>query len=271
MDDYTNPEINEEENLEDEELSFSDKIVGVFTEPVATFEAIAKNDLKFIDWFLPLLIVAVLAVSSQYILMINPEIKLEMIKKQTAAIEKQFEEAVQKGDMTQEQADRQMEIIESQMGSTNPLFMTIGVVSGILAFFIFFFIVAAFYFILAKFILKGDGSFTGAMIATAMPMFITLVQLILIIIVSLAVGTYIKGFSLATLFGMETDTLVGFVLSKFEIFTIYAYTVVGIALAKLFKAESAVKYIAAVIASWLVVSLIIFYLSQSFTFLQSFL
>lgn len=268
MEDYTNPEITEEENLE-EELSFSDKIVGVFSEPKTTFESIAKFDLKFTDWFLPLIIVAILAISSQYILMLSPEIKHELITKQKDAIQEQFDEAIRKGDITQEQVDRQMDIMDEHIGSTNPLFMVIGLISGIIFFFIVFFVIATFYFILAKFILKGDGSYTGAMIAASMPMFINLVQLILIIIVSLAMGVYIKGFSIATLIGMDNTTVTGFLLSRFEIFSIFGYVVTGIALAKLFKSESVTKYVISVLASWLIFTSIIFYLAQSFKFLQN--
>lgn len=271
MNDYTNPEIQEEELLEDEELSFSDKAVGVFTEPIATFESIAKYDLKFIDWFLPILIVAILAISSQFLLMINPEIKHEIIKKQMTAIEERIDEAVESGQMSQAQGEQQLEIIQSRMGDTNPVFMLIQGGIGLVMFFIVFFIIAAFYFILAKFILKGEGSYTGAMIASALPSFITLLQLILIIIVSLVMGKLIKGFSIATLLGMGNDTLVGFILSRFEVFSIFAYSVTGIALAKLFKAESVKNYIIAVIASWLVASTIIWVLSQSFSFLENFI
>jgi len=267
MEDYNNPEITEEENVEEEELSFSDKIVGVFSEPFATFESIAKFKLKFGDWFLPLIIVAIIAVSSQYILMMSPDIKLEIVKKQQEAVQERLDTAVKSGSITREQADQRMEMIGQ--GFTNPLFMVIGIITGIIGFVVIIFIIATFYFILAKFILKGDGSYTGALIATSMPMFINLVQAILIIIVSLALGTLIKSFSIATFFGMDTTTFTGFILSRVEIFSIFGYVVTGIALSKLFKAESAKKYIVAVLASWLIVTTILFYMSHSFKFLQN--
>ncbi|HEX9741018.1 MAG TPA: hypothetical protein VGA29_09590, partial [Ignavibacteriaceae bacterium] len=39
-----------------EELSHTDKMTGIFTEPSATFERIAKFTVKTVDWFLPMLI-----------------------------------------------------------------------------------------------------------------------------------------------------------------------------------------------------------------------
>ena len=262
MEDYTNPELQEEEILEEEEeLSFSDKIVGLFTEPSATFESIAKYDLKFVDWFLPFFILMIVLLSSQFILAINPEIELEMFQQASETIQK----SVDAGDITQQQAEMQLDFMKT------PMFAVIQIIGGSIASFFMFFVIVTFYFILAKFALKGDGSYKGAMVATSFPAFITLVQMILLIIVSFAFGTHVKSFSLTTLLDLDIKTFAGFILSKIDPFTIFSFTVTGIAFAKLFKSEDVKKYVFAIIGSWLGFSLLIFALSKSIPFFDNFI
>lgn len=68
--------INSIENqFEAEELSHSDKLVGVLSAPIETFKKISQYPSKNIDWALPLLTLIIISVVSLFVIMSKPAIK----------------------------------------------------------------------------------------------------------------------------------------------------------------------------------------------------
>ena len=98
QDTSTSPETQEEE------LSHSDKMIGVFSEPASTFEKISKFPPKTMDWFLPILLLAVLVSIQQIVYRGNPDIAYQLRQKQMEAIEKRLDAQVESGQITREQA-----------------------------------------------------------------------------------------------------------------------------------------------------------------------
>ncbi len=261
-------EIQEEEFLEEEELSHSDKLVGVFSEPSETFAKIAKAPTRVIDWLIPLLIFIVVLSLSTIIMQTNPQIKYSMVEKQTEAIEKNFNEAVNSGRMTQEQADSQMEVIREKM-ENGGMAMLIPQIIGIVMFtFLVFFIISGFYYGVTRLILKGDGTFGNAMVAYGLPFYIASVQVILQVIVAMLMNKMITDLSVTTFLDLDKQEVLGFILSKLDIFTIWFYVVVGIGFAKLFKSENTKKYIFTIIGMWLGFTFLFFYLSKTVPFMK---
>lgn len=274
MDDLNNDKLNEEEVVETDdfeeefELSHSDKLVGVFAEPCNMFSKVAQVSAKTVDWIVPLLVFIVVLSLSTIIMQTNPQIKYSMIEKQTEAIEKNFNEAVNTGRMTQEQADTQMEAIRERMESGG-MAMVIPQLVGIVIFtFIVFFVMSGFYFLVAKFGLKGDGGYSNAMVAYGLPFYIASVQVILQVIVAMLMAKMVTDLSVTTFLGLDKSEFVGFLLSKLDLFSIWFYVVVGIGLAKMFKSENTKKYVITVIALWLGFSFIFFYLANAVPFLS---
>ncbi len=176
MEDLNDDKLNSEELLEEDEfeLSHSDKLVGLFTEPAQTFEKIAQAPIKVIDWLVPLLIFIVVLSLSTVIMQSNPQIKYQMLEKQTETMEKSFSKYVDSGAMTQEQADTQLDAMRERMDGG--MAMLIPQIIGIVIFtFIVFFILAGFYYGVARLILNGDGTFGNAMVAYGLPFYIATV------------------------------------------------------------------------------------------------
>lgn len=276
MEEYNNnEEVQNEDLLDDEEeeegLAFSDKLVGVFSEPVATFTDMAKFPTKFSDWFIPALILIMLSLGSQFLITSNPILKQKVIEQRLEMIESQFDQAVEAGQMSQNQADQRMEMIRDNMDQQMGAQMIIGLVIGFFAFFIFFFIVAGYFFLIAKFVLKGDGTYGNAMTAIALPYYILMVQAVVTVIVMMATDDLFVGVNLAALVDAGKDTYLEFLFKRIDVFSIWYYTIAGIGLAKLFKAENWKNYVIAVIASWIGVSSIVFALSTVLPFLKNFL
>jgi hypothetical protein len=251
----------EQPKQEMEELSHTDKIVGVISEPSNLFSKLAFINTKVTDWLLPLLAMIVVAIIATFIYMSNPEIKLEMQQQQEKAMREQFDKMVESGQMTQEQVDEQMDRTSEMMN--NPMFIYLFPSIGIIIMsLIWFFVFTTIGFLIAKFALKGDGGFTQAMSALGLPLYISVLQSIILIIVGMVMGKMLTGLSPASLTGMDIKTLPGFLLSRLDVFSIWFYAVVGIAFAKMFKSENTMKYIIASLGIWLVFMFIIFGLGQ---------
>ncbi|HRI45853.1 MAG TPA: YIP1 family protein [Ignavibacteriaceae bacterium] len=267
MEDYTNFNQNEEEA----ELSFSDKIAGIFTEPTSTFEQIAKFPPKGIDWFLPFFILLLLVIGSQWLIMSNPIIKSDAIRQQRAAQEEYLQKEVESGNLSQAQADERMEMIDRQMEQmSGNIGMIIQSISIFVMGFIIFFVVVLVYYLIVKFALKGEGTYSSALVANGLVSFIGMIQVIVTTILSLGFDRLMRDTSVASLMNIEKTELAGFLLSKVDPFSIWSYVILGIGLAKMFKSEDVKKHIIVILSVWVGWSIIVYILSKFVPFMQNF-
>jgi hypothetical protein len=270
-------EIKDQESVEDEsvdeeefELSHTDKLVGVFTEPAETFSSISKFPAKTADWIIPLIIMIIVAALSQVVMMSNDAIKYSMIEKQMTAIEKQLDEAVAKGDLSQSQADERIEQTRQFMENSG-LGIMFSIIAIVVFTFVIFFIIAGVFYLTSKFGLKGDGNYSNAMVAYGLPYYIIALQLIVMVIAALALNKLMAGTSVADFMGIEKTDIGGFVLAKLDPFSIWFYAVISVGFAKMFKAKSSTKYFIMVFGLWLGVNFLLFFLSKTLPFLANFI
>ncbi len=270
MDNTDLPEINQDpstgESGTDEELSHTDKLVGVISEPAVMYQKTAQFPPRTLDWIIPLIILTVFLIVSSYIVLSNAEIAYNIKHEQLAKIEKSFQEMVDKGQMTKEQAQEQMSKVEERMSQGTNMVQT--VIFTIVRVFLFFFIVSGIYFIVARFIFKGEGTYASAMVANGLTAYIDIIQVIIATILTIVMGRLMMDTSLASLMQVERSTFAGFVLGKLDIITIWSLAVAGMGLAKMFKSGSMVKYLVFVFGLWIVWGLIMFGLGQAIPILR---
>ena len=251
----------EQPTNEMEELSHTDKIVGVISEPSNLFSKLAFQSTKVTDWLLPPFTMIIVSIIATFIYMSNPEIKLEMQQQQKKAMQEQFDKMVESGQLSREQAEEQMDKTMEVMGSSGmmQIFSSIGILVMIL---LWFFIFTTVGFLIARFVFKGDAGYSQAMTAMGLPFYISVLQSIILIIVGMLMGKMLTGLNPTALLGMDIKTLPGFLLSRLDVFSIWFYVVVGIAFAKMFKSDNIKKYIFASVGIWLIFMFIIFGLAQ---------
>jgi len=267
-----NEQLNTEPEDSQEELSHSDKMIGVFTEPGKTFDLISKFPPRTKDWLLPFVILLALISITQIILMQNSEIAFQVKQDQLEKIQTSIDEAVEKGQMTREQADQRMDRVMERMDqSGSPVAMIIQTVSIFIVGFIIFFFFVSIHFMLSKFALKGEGSFASALVANGLTAYIGMVHVLLAAVLSLALSRLLSDVNIASLIQADKFTVAGFILGKLDLFSIWAYIVVGTGLSKMFKASSNIKYIVMVFGVWILIDLIFYLVAQVVPFLQFFI
>lgn len=271
---YTNESLNNENNSDDEdelELTHTDKLVGVFTEPSETFSNMAKSDPKHIDWFMPVFLLIVVAVIANFVMMGNPYIRNSIIEKQMAKIEKNFEEAVKDGKMSEDQANAQLDNIRENMDKNMAAGQIFQIIGMIIFIFVSFFLISLVYWVVAKFGLKGEGTYADTMVAFGLPYYISIIQVIVTVILALSMDKFFQTTSVASFIDADTSTITGFILSKLDIFSIWFYAVVSIGLAKMFKSASTGKYFGIIFGLWIGVSLLFFFAGKIFPVLKFFM
>lgn len=250
------------------ELSHSDKMIGVFTEPVKTFFTTSKFPPRNKDWVIPVLIFFIVVALIRSLAMTNKEVYFEAKKQGIDRIEKM----VESGMMTREQGDEAINAIDQQMEfMQGPIGWVITIATTLIFGFIIFFIIVGIYFLFIKFLLKGEGSFASALVASGLTTYISILQIIIGGILTMLLGKMIMDTSMASLMGSDKTTITGWLLAKVDPVSIWGYFILAIGFAKMFKSESTGKYYALVFGLWLIGGFILFQLAQAVPFLQNFI
>lgn len=267
-----NNEIKNEELLEDEEfeLSHADKLAGIFTEPKVTFEKIAKFPPKITDWLIPLFLLAIVAVFSNIIMMSNPVIKYQVIEEQISKMEKEFDKAVEEGTISREEAESRIESARDMMegGAVGMVIQSVGTVFVL---FIIFFLISFVFHVIAKFVLGGQGSYSASMVAYGLSFYISIIQVIIMVLAAMLADKLFTDLSIATFLDMDKHTFVGFLLSKADIISIWFYGIFAIGLAKMHGSDNTKKYMAMVYGVWIGFSLLLFFVSKTVPFFGNFI
>ncbi len=271
MDDFTETESSSQQTegqQPEEELSHSDKMIGIFTEPAKTYESISKFPPRTIDWFLPVFLTFLIIAITQIVINSNKGLHSQIVDKQITRMQQSLDKAVKDGRITQEQANQQLNTIQDRLesfGGLQIVFIFVGVLIGG---FIVFFILAGIYYLFAKFVLKGDGNYNSALVASGMTFYIGILQVIVATILTFALVRLLPDTSLASFMDSERTSFAGFIFSKLDVFSIWIYIVLSIGLAKMFKSQSTGKYYAVVFGLWLIGGLLIFFIAKALPFLS---
>ncbi|NWG28232.1 MAG: hypothetical protein HXY48_06825 [Ignavibacteriaceae bacterium] len=253
-----------EETSANGELSHSDKMIGVFTEPARMFSITSKFAPKHKDWVIPVLLFFIVISLIRILAMTNEEVYFEAKKQGIERIEKM----VESGTLTREQADQQIDSLDTFM--KGPMSWVFTTIPTLLFGFIFFIIITGIYYLFIKFLMKGDGTFVSALVANGLTAYIGIIQIVIAGILTMLMGKMMMDTSVASFIGSDKNTLAGWFLSKIDPISIWAYIVLAIGFAKMFKSEQTGKYYMLVFAVWLIGTFIWFQITQAVPFLQGF-
>jgi hypothetical protein len=271
MSEETYDQNENQEQEESYELGFSDKVIGVFTEPAALFEDLSSQKPRVTDWAVPLLLIILLAIGSQFIVMNTPSLRQAAIEKRMDAVADYFDNLIEEGQMTQEIADRQLETIRGQIEDGMDSQLPITILFMFIIITVMFFLASGLYFLIIRFLLKGDGSYNTGLSAYGLPMYITSLGVVLLVIIMLVTNNIYSGLHLAEFMGMDSKQLIGYMVSYINPISIWFYLVLGIAYNKMFKLNNLGKSLLAVFGTWFIVGMLFFAVSEFIPFLKNFI
>ncbi len=237
------------ENIGIEKMSFTDKLVGIFIEPANVFENIKIYGARAIDWFIPVLLLIFLTIITNFIVTSNPDIKAELDLMQRKAIEKSLDKEVKAGRITEAQKEERLAQIEDF--TSGPMMKIFQYFSIAIFMFVFLFIIAAIYHLIWTFFLKGQGTYNYALSVYGLASFITMIEIILIAILSLALTKFLTGFNPLIIVELEKGTTLSYFLSKLDPFTFWWLYVIGLGLSKVYSVPKN-KSITTIFVLWLV-------------------
>lgn len=226
-------------------MSFSDKFVGILSSPGEVFENVAKNPEKQnSNWVIPLVITIVMTIAFTLVVFTQPAIQDQMHETQMHAMQKN----VDAGRMTQEQADRAMEM--SRPGS--PMFLIFGSVGAVVVLFVMVFAYSGVYWLGGKVIFKFNAPFNKVLEVYGLSLFIGMVGILVSIIMIVAMGSLYAQPSLAIFVSnFDPTDKVDKLLSAINIFEFWAMYVIAVGLAKVWDTTIS-KSVIVVAGVWIV-------------------
>lgn len=219
------------------EMSTMQKIIGIYTAPRRTFEAIDQNP----TWFLPFIIGVVFFLIFQFLTVdLQMDYRMEMMEA--------------RGDIPQEQ----MDVAKAQMQGP---FKYIGFVAGPIVWLIMILIIAALFYVAGNLMIGGDTSFKKVFAIVAWTGLIGVISFIIMTLLILSKGT-MHGVALdlsilldTPAIGEDKSTLYR-ILSKFDVFVIWEIVLYIIGMSVTYKAtvKKAAVPILSLWALWIIVS-----------------
>lgn len=231
----------------EESMSFMDKAAGIFYEPSRVFESVKKSGVKFADWFVPVLVLSILASVSVYVRFSTPDLRYQSMQVAVQAINKMESE----GKLTSEQAQQARQRMESGSGT----FEGFGIIGALIGTFIFFFILAGIWLLVGKFALKGAMNYSHAMGIAGLSSWIAAVGVIIGIAMSVTMSRLNAGLNLGMFATMNIQSKGYILLSRIDLFALWGLFVVAVGLAVL-AGKKLVQSVIWVYGIWIVWTLV---------------
>ena len=228
-------------------MSFSDKLVGIFSSPGEVYENVRQTPPTGSNWVIPVLILVVLGLIMAYVITTNPTLSDQMSRIASEQMEKGLQKQIAAGKITAEQANQQRDAMQS-FGTKGPIIFSY--VSAVLGPFVLVFIPGLVYWLLGKWVMKASVPFMKVAEVVGLMLFIASLEAIVTVILQIGMNSLFASPSLAIFisnFSLENTMHV--LASKINLFTFWELIVVSIGLARIFMKDMP-KVLVLVLALW---------------------
>lgn len=237
-------------------MPFGEKIVNIFTAPGELFENVRLTGKTTSNWLLPMLLFIVIAASLNQLILTNPS----LVEQMSTLMRKGIDEAVAKGSMTAEQADKAAEF----MRPDSMIFRIQQIVGVALITPIALFLLSLVYWLLGKWAMSASAPYMKVVEVAGLTFFISILETIVTTLLAYGTDSLFAGPNLALFVSnYDLQNKLHLALSKVNIFTIWDLTVVSIGLSKLFQRHLP-KVLVLVFALWIIWSALTVFTGMSF-------
>jgi hypothetical protein len=246
-------DLPEEQNLPsapEPDISISDAMTGVLSEPGDTYEAV-KQSVKRSYWVWPTIIFIVITLISTFLVMRDDELYSDIKTKQTKAMRERFEEQVKAGKMSQEQMNETMDKMDQGFNRSSPFFIISTTIGPAISILIILFLKGLIIWLIFK-AFKGTASYMLVICVLGLANIIQAMQSIIDTVLAILMGKLQANIGPVLIFTAESigDSMFKF-MSHFDLFNIWYLIVIGIGIAKVSNLKSSVS-ISVIFALWLV-------------------
>ena len=243
-------------------MTHKQKFIGIFSSPVKTFNTISQQPVKHSFWLIPLIVMIIVTIVSNILMKSYPGIQSTVRTSSITALEEQLDQAVEKGIMSTAQKKEQLYAIETRLIHEDASRFIPQSIVLFISSTLNFFIVSSIFLFGTKYFLRGKGAYVQAFIAYAVPLYILVLQTLVVIVLSIITSRYLAGTSIAAFVNVNTSTIGGSILNKSDPFLIWFYCIVGIGFAKMFNGGGVMKYIGMVFLVWIGSGVLVFFLAK---------
>jgi hypothetical protein len=245
-----------------EDISLTDAMTGVYTEPAATFEAV-KNSKKRSYWVVPTILLIVITLVASFLVINDEELYSEIKTMQTKAAKERLEESVKDGKMSQEQMDQSLEQMEKFMDKSSPFFLISAILGPIFGGLVILFFRGLVLWGVLK-IFKGTASYMLVICTLGLASMIDMISAVINTVLAIVMGKLTVNIGPALFI---TKDMVGESMAKllghFDLIAIWCLIVLGIGLGAVSNLKSS-KTIPVVFALWLIWIVLVSFLNIPF-------
>lgn len=211
-----------------QELSLTDKFVGILTSPGEVFQSIATSEPKGSNWSIPFILAIIMSLIFTFVVFKQPAIQDQMSAQQM----EQFEKSIAEGKMTQEQADRAMEM--SKPGS--PMFLVFGAIGIVLMLAFALFVYTLVYWLIGKIAFKSAVSYGKILEVYGLSWYVSVVSILITMVMVIAMGSlYAQPAASIFLSHVDPTDKVHKVLMALNILDFWMLYVAGVGLSKVWN------------------------------------
>jgi hypothetical protein len=212
------------------EMSFTDKFVGILSSPGEVFQSIVGTEPKKSNWGMPLLLTIIVGIIFTFVVFSQPPIQDQMSEGQNKAMQKR----VADGKMTQEQMEAATENNPAKPGS--PLFLILGAVGVALAGTFSLFAYSGVYFAAGKLVYKSPITYSKVIEVVGLSFFVSAIASLLTMVIVVAMGSIYASLS-PTLLISDFDPInkTHKLLAALNVFEFWSMFVISVGLSKVWN------------------------------------
>ncbi len=207
--------------------SFGSRVMNVFAAPSEAFDGIVGSPSKGKFWVMPWLVLVLLGVLAVFLIFSNPTLTQQIADAQAKAMQQR----VDKGEMTQAQADQ----IANQMESMGRVFIIIGGISIAVVMTAYFFAGALVFWLVGKFAMKSSEGYGSYLAMYGTSAWIAVLGSIVTMLMIFGMNSLYATPSAALAIFSEYDVTSSMhrILTRLDVFAAWQAFVLGVGLAKI--------------------------------------
>ncbi|HEY4613454.1 MAG TPA: YIP1 family protein [Bacteroidota bacterium] len=231
--------MEEQQQTAPETQSLGSRIMNVFSSPGEAFDGITTLESKTSLWLVPLLVAILIATALSFVISSNESLRGQIIEMQRTAMQEQ----VDKGNMTQAQADLQI----GQMERAGTLFAVFGAIFAVVGLSLMYFLGTLVLWLVGRFAMGGAHGYSTYLAMYGTASWIAILGSVITALMMVGMNSMFATPSagLAVLGEYDFANSTHKLLSKIELFSLWEAVVVGIGLSKLTGKSSSVGIAAA--------------------------